>query len=107
MKLMTKEIEKKLEKYPMRSQDGLPAEEKDVICKFFHPWGNFTWYVLEGEKLDNGDYEFFGWVTGEFPEYGYFTLSDLESVRVMGLGVERDRYFRPCKLSEILSGEVY
>ena len=105
MKLMTKEIEKRLEKYPLYSQDG--KEEKAVVCKFFHPWGGWTWYVLEGNKFENGDWEFFGYVEGDFSEFGYFTLSELESVRVMGLGVERDMYFKPCKLSEVVREGVY
>ena len=106
MKLITKEIEKRIEKYPIYSQDG---KNKDalVIAKFFHPWGGYTWYVLEGEKLDNGDIQFYGYVDGQFGEYGYFTLSELESVRYMGLGVERDMYFKPCKLSEVVREVVY
>ena len=104
MKLMTKEIEKRLEKYPLYAQDG--KEEKTVVCKFFHPWGGYTWYVLEGEKQADGDWLFYGYVEGQFGEYGYFTLSELTSIRFMGLGVERDMYFKPCKLSEVIREEV-
>lgn len=34
--LMTKELEKKLNKYPIGSQDGL-EEEAEVLVKYFNP----------------------------------------------------------------------
>lgn len=91
MKLITKEIENRLAKYPLYSQDG--KEEKTIVCKFF--LANFTWYVCEARKINN-DYEFYGIVdnAGE-KELGYFCLSELESLRVWGcLRVERDMYFK-------------
>lgn len=97
---MTKAIENKLAKFPLYSQDG-KGEDAQVICKFF--FGAWTWYVLEGNKLDGGDYEFFGLVdnNGE-REYGYFTLSQLESVKMWGRPiVERDIYFDSCKVRDI------
>ena len=106
MKLMTKEIEKKLEKCPLYSKDG-QGKEAEVVCKFFTPWSNWTWYVLEGEKVD-GDWNFYGYVESDFPEFGYFTLSELESiVGPWGLKVERDMYFTPCKLADVVSTVVY
>ena len=106
MKLLTKEIEKKLEKAPIRSKDG-QGKNAEVICKFFSPWGNWTWYVLEGERYDN-DWEFFGYVESDFPEYGYFTLSELESVvGPFGLKIERDIHFTPCKLGDVVGKTVY
>lgn len=105
MKLMTKEIEKKLEKYPLYSQDG-KGDDATVICKFFFPWGGWTWYVTEGSKTEDGDWEFYGLVVGNFTEYGYFTLSELESVSRGYLKVERDLYFKPCKLGEVKKEEV-
>ena len=110
MKLMTKALENTLKKYPLYSQDG-KGNDAIVVAKFFFPWGNWTWYVLEGEpyEKDDGtmDWQFYGYVVSEFPEYGYFTLSDLESVKRGGIGVERDRYFDKCKLSEVVEHVVY
>lgn len=98
MKLITKKIEKLFEKYPLYSQENAGAATK-AICKFF--CGGFTWYVTEAEKRDN-DWLFFGLVDGFDKELGYFTLSQLKSVRTsFGLGVERDMYFKPTLLSEI------
>lgn len=98
MKLITKQLQKELAKYPLYSQDG-KVEDAVVVCKFFLQ--GYTWYVLEAEKADNG-YEFFGIIVGQHTEYGYFTLSQLESVTGQwGLRVERDRGFKPTKVKDL------
>jgi hypothetical protein len=66
--------------------------------KFFTPDSNWTWYPTEFDGQDR----FFGLVSGFEVELGYFTLSELESVRgVLGLPVERDLYFSPKTLGEL------
>lgn len=101
MKLITKQIENRLAKYPLYSQDGKGMKAK-ILCKFFNPCGAGTWYVLEAEKLPNGDYRFFGIVDLFEREYGYFLLSQLKSVRNrFGLGIERDMYFKPCMVGDL------
>ena len=98
MKLITKAVEKELAKYPLYSQDG-KVKDAVVVCKFFLQ--GYTWYVLEAEKADN-DYEFFGIIVGQHTEYGYFTLSQLESVTGQwGMRVERDRGFKPTKVKDL------
>ena len=96
MKLLTEELRAQLP--PLYSQE----HEKDpmVICKFFHPLSNLTWYAIEGSQEDD-DFIFFGWVHSDSPELSYFSLNEMEEVRVMGLGIERDLYFTPKKLSEV------
>ncbi len=93
MKLITKEIEKKLEAAPLYSKDG-QGTDAEVVVKFFYPYGSGTWLVTEAEKQQNGDWLFFGWCEiGYDFEAGYFTLSELESIAKhnrYGLGVERD-----------------
>ena len=97
MMLLTKEIENKMP--ALYATDG--AEDKDIAVKFFAPWGNWTWYVFEGEQMENGDWEFFGLVDGQEKEMGYFLLSQLTEMRGPGgLKIERDRHFNK-KLSEI------
>lgn len=49
MKLITKQIEKQLAKYPIYSQEDR-GEDAIAICKFFQPNGSYTWYVTEAEK---------------------------------------------------------
>ena len=94
MKLLTKEI---LEKIPkLYSQE----KEKDpmVYAKFFNPSGSWTWYATEFDGIDT----FFGLVVGFEKELGYFSLKELENVKgQFGLGIERDIYFKPTRLSEI------
>lgn len=95
MKLVTKQLEKLFEKYPLYSQED-KGEEALVLCKYFNPIGAYTWYVLEADKQEDGDYMFFGIVINNHfeREYGYFTLSQLKEVRLpFGLRIERDLYF--------------
>ena len=49
MLLMTKELEEKLNQYPIGSQDEL-GEDAEVIVKYFNPCGADTWLITEGEK---------------------------------------------------------
>ena len=94
MQLITKEIERKLLANPLYSGDGKPESEREVLVKFFTPDSNWTWYVLEADKLENGDWAFFGYVEGLDKELGYFNLSDFEEcMGPMGLYIERDLYF--------------
>ena len=93
-KLLTKEL---LTKLP-----ALYATENDtdsmVWCKFFYPDVSWTWYVIEYDGQDT----FYGLVDGFELELGYFSLSELQSNRgKLGCFIERDLYFKPCKLSEL------
>jgi hypothetical protein len=88
MQLLTKEIIAKLP--PLYSTEG--NGEAPVIVKFFFP-GPGTWYITEGRKEENGDWLFFGLCDLGEPELGYVRLSDLKSVKVNGLGIERDLHF--------------
>jgi hypothetical protein len=68
-----------------------------VHVKFFNPTGRETWYATEFD----GEDIFFGLVIGHEAEMGYFSLTELtEAKGRFGLGMERDRYFAPCPLSE-------
>lgn len=107
MKLITNEIIKLFEKYPIGSQDG-KGGDATVIVKFFYPAGAATWLITEGNliKDENGnvsDIEMFGFCCPmgvEYGELGYVMLSDLELVEVIpGLKVERDLYFPNGKIN--------
>lgn len=110
MKLLTKEIEAKL---PPFRNDGESAEVAQV--KFFCPWGSITWYASEAVAvLEDGtevpltdpraasreDVKFFGVVAGDYREYGYFLLSQLDIRGPMGLTIERDLYWSARPLTE-------
>lgn len=100
MKLITKELTKKLP--AMRTTERLEAADKVAVAKFFHPVGRGTWFAVEFDGVD----EFFGFVVSplgaDCDEWGYFSLQELESVRVRGLGIERDRWFKPQTMREAL-----
>lgn len=93
---MKDEIEKN---YPLHSQEG-KAKKAVCIAKFFI--GNWTWYILEGNREDD-DFIMFGIViNGMGNEYGYTSLNELENICVHGLfQVERDLYFEWQKLEDI------
>ncbi len=112
MKLLTKDLQQKLP--ALYSQE----KEKDpiVVCKFFDPTGSWSWYAIEGSPVDEDgfydtdkekvDFLFFGFVAGNEPELGYFSLHELETCKqglsgIWALPIERDRYFKPCRLSEV------
>lgn len=66
--------------------------------KFFTPDSSWTWYPTEYDGEDT----FFGLVSGLDVGLGYFSLTELESVRGhLGLPVERDLYFSPSTLQQL------
>ena len=93
-KLITKDVLKKFEKYPLGSQDG-KGMDATVVVKFFGG-SAATWLITEGSPTEDGDYELFGYVTlnGYDWEWGYVMLSELQSLRFppFGLPIERDMY---------------
>lgn len=106
MKLMTKELEKIFEKYPIGSQEGLGGNAK-VIAKFFNPVGVGTWLITEAEKTEDGDYEMFGYChlgDNEMAELGYVMLSQLEEIKLpFGFKIERDLYMpKDCNLIQAM-----
>src|ERR1700730_3586612 len=96
MELLPPEVREQLPRLYSQENELDPM----VICKFSHTLSHWTWYAYEDSPVDEHgyydtdkekvDFVFFGWVYGDFPELGYFSLSELESVNVMGLGIERN-----------------
>jgi len=128
LKLMTKEIENLFKK--LGRQEKL--DDPIVVAKFFNPTGAGTWYATEliylikrtdedgkpetlevdASKIDEFkdcevvDMLFFGYVSihGDFcDEWGYFRMSELESVKCppFGMSIERDLYFDPKPISKV------
>jgi hypothetical protein len=106
--LLTKELE--------RSLPRVKSGAKVALVKYFTPWTHWTWFAAEASAvLEDGsevplsdprargrcDVLFFGLVYGLEKEFGYWRLSELESVRgPAGLRVERDIDFQPTPLDE-------
>lgn len=100
---------------PQHAMELLPGEWRAVLpklysnektglstvapVKLFTPDANWTWYPTE---FDGNDL-CFGLVSGFEVELGYFSVSELESIRGgLGLPVERDLYFQPTTLVELI-----
>ena len=117
--LLTKELLQEIPPLYANEEEADPV----VVCKFFLPGTDWTWYVIEGStrELDGcgwghncnhrplteydpakDDILFFGYVVGDFPELGYFSFSELTGLRgSVPLRIERDLSFTPRRLSEV------
>lgn len=94
MQLLTKQLRRQLPTLAAIEDDPDPV----VQCRFFFPTFHWSWYPFSFDGQDI----FFGFVDGDFPELGSFSLSELMSVRdQLGLPIERDRFFKRCRLSEL------
>jgi len=94
--LLPKRILRSLPPIGTTEAQGLDALAR---VKFFTPDGGWTWY---GSEFDGTDL-FFGFVVGFEPELGYFSLAELKTVRgKLGLPVERDRWFKPTPLRQLM-----
>ena len=98
MKLLTQKIKKQLPPLYATQDEKNPK----IIAHFFSPMGKGDWYVIEGEEEDDGNYMFFGLVDLLCKEYGYFSLKELESIKLpLGMKIERDMYWTPKRVNEL------
>lgn len=99
MQLLTEELRATLP--PLYGQEG--NKNPIVHAKFFTPDSNWTWFVTEGGQEEE-EFIFFGYVIGFEKEWGYFALSELESVRgPLGLAIERDLYFELGPFEQVIA----
>ena len=96
MKLITKELEKIIP--DLYSQE----DEKDpmVYIKYFSILNHWSWYATEYSREKK---LFFGYVVGDFPEWGYFSLDEFEDINKAKSfpAIERDLWFKPVRFSQI------
>lgn len=82
--------------------DQSEADDALIVCKYFNPTGAGSWFVISYDPIDK---VFFGYVSifGDYcDELGCFSLKELEEFKgKFGLGIERDLYFQPKRLSEV------
>ena len=78
-------------------------DDVPVRAKLFSPYSNWNWYITE---LDPETGQCFGLVEGFEQEIGYFDLTELAEITVLGgvPAVERDLYWQPRTLGEIKNG---
>lgn len=83
MKLLTKEIERKLDRAGSRGNQ--------IVCKFFNPCGAGTWLICGRDEEDKDVLYGAADIGFGCVEFGTISLSELESVRLpFGLRIERD-----------------
>ena len=81
------------------AQDG--SKNPTVFAVFQFPLSGWIWFVTEADSYED-DLCFFGYVVGLEREWGYFCLSELESVDIEGVRVRRDVDHVQRPLSECL-----
>lgn len=95
--LMNEDLRQLLPKLYSQEISGLKAMAR---VKYFTPDSNWTWYASEFDGEDT----FFGLVSGLEVELGYFSLKELrETCGPNGLPIERDLYFEPQSLQELMN----
>jgi hypothetical protein len=102
MKLLTQDVLKALPEHGSTIDQG-----KDAIAqvKFFCPWANWTWYAVEYSPKCK---VFYGLVDGFEKEVGYWGLEELEEIAgPMGMTIERDLYFEPKTLRELMGESLW
>lgn len=97
-KLMTKELQKRLP--PLYTSESKKPDRIKVHAHYFTPFSNWDWYITEYDGKDT----MFGLVKGHETELGYVSLNELKK---QGMNIERDRYFKPQPLSEIMKKTGY
>ncbi len=98
MPLLSEELRAQLPS--LYSQEA--ESEPFVYARWFLPGTDWVWYVIEGEAASE-DYVLFGFVFGIENEFGYFQLSELESLRSpTGACVECDLTFTEGRLTDVV-----
>ena len=96
MTLLTQDLITKLP--ALYETEKVPLNDKVAMVKFFHPAISWTWYGIEFDGQDT----FWGLVDGFEREYGYFSLSELQTpVGPFQLTAERDQHFSPTTLRDL------
>ena len=101
MDLLPQELRQTLPSLYSQESSSAPI----VHAKLFTPDAGCTWFIIEGSEED-GDWLLFGYVIGLEEEWGYFLLSEIASAQgPLGLPVERDLWFQPGPIDEVLRRE--
>lgn len=98
MKLITKEILKKIPPTYKKGVSNDAGLDPVIYLKLFTPWSIWRWYIAQYDPKTG---EMFGYVEGFKAEWGCCSLIELEEIKgPCGLKIERDLHFTPKKFSE-------
>jgi len=88
---------KQLAKIPrLYETEKVPPKDKIIYMHFFI--GASDWYVAEYSGADI----FFGYVNlgdYQFDEWGYFSFSELKSISIQGIEIDRDLHWKAKKFA--------
>jgi len=104
VKLITKELDKALEKEGKKikyDMENGTSSKLMVVGHLFHPYSNFDWYLIGYSMLGDNKNCIYTLTKGPYLEYGDIYLPELQEVKIMGLGVERDLYFTPIGANDL------
>lgn len=97
MELLSSELREKIPKLYRTREEADPM----AWVKFFSPFFNWRWYIIECETIDRLTI-FYGWMVHTNEPQGRFIRTDLASMRAyFGIVIERDPDFVPCRLSAV------
>jgi hypothetical protein len=95
MNLLPAHIRKQLPK--LYATEHVKPADKVSVVRLYTPDSSWIWHVVEFDGKDT----LYGFVIGLEAEWGYISLSELQSVRgPLGLRIERDLYWRPKTMRE-------
>jgi hypothetical protein len=97
MLMMSKELKEAFAK--QGDTEGKPADQVMVLAHYFT--SSWDWWATEFDPVSRN---FFGLVRGFETELGSFSLDELEknSSNVKPFGIDRDLYWEPKPLAEVL-----
>ena len=102
MKLLTKDLKDKL----ITNHNNIKGSGKynaKAIVKLFNPSGVGTWYLSELDPETNVAYGLCFLGDYDNREFGYVSIDELSEVKgFMGLGIERDLYFKPTRFDDLM-----
>src|SRR5262245_60034046 len=102
MELLPHELRAQIPKLYRTRREADPT----VWVKFFSPFFNWRWYIIECEKIDRV-LIFCGWMVHRTEPGGRFIRTDLPSMAAyFGITIERDAGFVACRLSEVQERET-
>ena len=97
MKLLTQELLKKIPS----TEKARRTEDPMVWVKFFYPDFSWTWYLCGYDPESDIAW---GLVDGWEIDIGDFSLDELRNTKSrLGLSIERDLYFDPRPLSQLIT----
>lgn len=99
--LMTPDIEEKLKNISLSSYKG-SLMDADVVTAYYTPFAKGRWVIVAGEKLEDGDWELFGYMHLLCWEWGVVYLSDLQRMLNNGIYIERDLHCAGKKVKDLL-----